>query len=85
MNVSVIGSLPGDVCTGNSFWGCRREGNPEHIINPIQSARLRSSRGFNFKYGKVEVRAKMPKGDWLWPGKAIQRFLPKTPSNNCFS
>lgn len=61
------GSQPGDVCTGNAFWGCRREGNPTNIINPVQSARLRSSRGFSFKYGKVEVEAKMPKGDWLWP------------------
>ncbi|WAR02690.1 BGBP-like protein [Mya arenaria] len=63
----VAGSQPGDVCTGNAFWGCRRDGNPDHIIDPIQSARLRSSRGFNFRYGKVEVRAKMPKGDWIWP------------------
>ncbi|WAR02687.1 BGBP-like protein, partial [Mya arenaria] len=63
----IAGSQPGDVCTGNAFWGCRRDGNPDHIINPIQSARLRSSRGFNFRYGKVEIRAKMPKGDWIWP------------------
>ncbi|KAH3882684.1 beta-1,3-glucan-binding protein-like [Dreissena polymorpha] len=65
--LDIWGGQPGDVCTGNNFWGCRRDGTPEHIINPIQSARLRSSRGFNFKYGKVEVRAKMPNGDWLWP------------------
>ena len=23
--------------------------------------------GFNFKYGRVEIRAKNPTGDWLWP------------------
>jgi beta-glucanase (GH16 family) len=22
---------------------------------------------FAFKYGRVEVRAKLPKGDWIWP------------------
>ena len=38
------------------------------MLNPIQSARLRSSRGFNFRYGKVEVEARLPVGDWLWPG-----------------
>nr|AGT42010.1 lipopolysaccharide and beta-1,3-glucan-binding protein [Meretrix meretrix] len=65
--LDIWGSQPGDVCTGNNFWGCRQDGTPDHIINPIQSARLRSSRGFNFKYGKVEVRAKMPTGDWIWP------------------
>ena len=23
--------------------------------------------GFNFKYGRTEIRAKTPTGDWLWP------------------
>ena len=50
-------------------WGCKREGQAGQIVNPIQSARLRSSRGFNFRYGKVEVEAKLPAGDWLWPGE----------------
>ncbi|KAF7335510.1 Glucan 1,3-beta-glucosidase [Mycena venus] len=50
------------------------------IINPVQSARvstllsakngnettLQLTRG-SIRYGKVEVRAKMPTGDWLWP------------------
>ena len=29
--------------------------------------RLRSAKAFNFMYGKVEIKAKMPLGDWLWP------------------
>ncbi|KAK3576707.1 hypothetical protein CHS0354_024321 [Potamilus streckersoni] len=66
-SLELWGSQPGDVCTGNAFYGCRRDGNPTNIINPIQSARLRSTRGFRFKYGKVEVEAKLPTGDWLWP------------------
>mmetsp|Transcript_9153 Transcript_9153/g.1364 ORF Transcript_9153/g.1364 Transcript_9153/m.1364 type:complete len:98 (+) Transcript_9153:370-663(+) len=37
-----------------------------NFLNPITSARLRSQ-GFSFKYGRVEVNAKLPKGDWLWP------------------
>lgn len=28
---------------------------------------MRSVNGFNFKYGRVEVRAQLPQGDWLWP------------------
>lgn len=59
------------MCTSNQFWGCSRQGSPEHIVNPIQSARLRSDKSFNFKYGKMEVRAKMPKGDWIWPGSCF--------------
>ncbi|KAJ7056830.1 glycoside hydrolase family 16 protein [Mycena amicta] len=48
------------------------------IINPVQSARLSTfisakngdestlSRG-KLRYGRIEIRAKMPVGDWLWP------------------
>jgi hypothetical protein len=61
------GGTPASVCTANSFYGCLRAGNPSNIINPIQSARLRSVQGFNVRYGRVEVSAKMPTGDWLWP------------------
>ncbi|KAJ8312827.1 hypothetical protein KUTeg_010200 [Tegillarca granosa] len=61
------GNNPGDTCTGPQFYGCSRQGTGSNLINPIQSARLRSVRGFSFKFGKVEVEAKMPKGDWIWP------------------
>nr|ABL63380.1 beta-glucan recognition protein [Biomphalaria glabrata] len=66
-NLNLWGANPTDTCTGNQFWGCERQGMPGQVINPIQSARLRSSRYFNFKYGRLEVEAKMPTGDWLWP------------------
>lgn len=57
----------GDVCTGNSYYGCARVGSGSTIINPITSARLRTMSDFAFKYGRIEVRAQMPRGDWLWP------------------
>lgn len=41
----------------------------DDIIQPIQSARIHTKKSFSFTYGIVEVRAKMPKGDWIWPGK----------------
>lgn len=37
------------------------------IINPVQSARLSTRKSASIKYGKVEVRAKIPTGDWMWP------------------
>lgn len=40
----------------------------DDIIPPIQSARIHTRNSFSFTYGFVEVRAKMPKGDWIWPG-----------------
>ena len=31
------------------------------------SAKVTTINSFKFSYGRVEVRAKLPKGDWLWP------------------
>lgn len=61
------GSTPADRCTAGNFYGCERVGNPTNILNPIVSARLRSAESFSFKFGRVEIRARMPRGDWLWP------------------
>ncbi|EDS42144.1 gram-negative bacteria binding protein [Culex quinquefasciatus] len=65
--LNIHGGQPADLCTGPFFWGCERAGNPTNIVNPIKSARVRTVESFNFKFGKLEVRAKMPTGDWLWP------------------
>jgi beta-glucanase (GH16 family) len=64
---SLWGGSPADLCTSNQFYGCERTAGGTNIINPIQSARLRTVNSFNFKYGRVEVRAQLPKGDWIWP------------------
>lgn len=37
------------------------------IINPVRSARLTTAVKVSIKYGCVEVVAKIPKEDWLWP------------------
>lgn len=54
-------------CTAPFFYGCERVGTPQSILNPIVSARLSTVNSFSFKYGRVEIRAKMPTGDWLAP------------------
>ncbi|KAF2887303.1 hypothetical protein ILUMI_18870, partial [Ignelater luminosus] len=54
-------------CTSEAYYGCKRRGTLDNIINPIRSAKLFTKDAFSFKYGRVEVRAKMPAGDWLWP------------------
>jgi len=67
-SLSLWGSEPANLCTGNAFYGCQRDaGGGGNIINPIQSARIRTSSSFAFKYGRIEIRAKLPRGDWLWP------------------
>ncbi|KIJ43531.1 glycoside hydrolase family 16 protein [Sphaerobolus stellatus SS14] len=37
------------------------------VINPVMSARITTQKSFSIAYGKVEIRARMPKGDWIWP------------------
>jgi hypothetical protein len=65
--LNVDGGSPADACTNPQYWGCERTGAGNNIINPVMSARLRSINSFAFKYGKVDIRAKIPAGDWLWP------------------
>lgn len=39
----------------------------KNAIQPVQSARISTMNSTAIAYGKVEVRAKIPRGDWLWP------------------
>ena len=65
---AIWGSTPADTCTSNAFYGCERNAAASgNVINPIMSARLRTVRKFSFKYGRVEITAQLPKGDWIWP------------------
>ncbi|KAF9292601.1 hypothetical protein BGZ68_000005 [Mortierella alpina] len=62
------GMDPGTACTGNYNYGCFRvAGAGGNYLNPVQSGLVRSVNSFKFRYGKVQVRARMPKGKWLWP------------------
>ncbi|CAG0884835.1 unnamed protein product [Cyprideis torosa] len=65
--IDLHGGWPADECTNPSFYGCERIGNGGTTINPTLSARLRTVNSFSFKYGTMEVRARMPRGDWIWP------------------
>lgn len=70
--LDIWGNTPASQCTGAQDYGCFRQGTGTNYINPVQSARIRTAETFSFRYGKVEVEAKMPKGDWLWPGTFYQ-------------
>lgn len=56
-------------CTSNSYKDCSIKSNNTvgTIIPPVRSARLSTKGKKSIKYGRVEVVAKMPAGDWLWP------------------
>jgi len=66
-DLNIWGDAPADLCTGNAFYGCDRQGGGGNIINPIQSSAVRTVNSFSLTYGKVTVRAKLPCGDWIWP------------------
>ena len=67
-DLNLWGGTPADLCTSNAFYGCERNAaGSGNYINPIRSARVRTAESFSFKYGRVEVSAQLPKGDWIWP------------------
>lgn len=59
-------------CTNDQWFGCERHGTDTNIINPVRSARLNTAESFSFIYGRLELIAKLPTGDWLWPGKTFR-------------
>ncbi|KAK7498942.1 hypothetical protein BaRGS_00009751 [Batillaria attramentaria] len=51
-------------CTQSANYGCHREGK-YGILPPVMSGKIKSKP--TLRYGTVEVRARIPRGDWLWP------------------
>lgn len=64
---SVINLLKDGTCSSDTWNNCVATTNVTNgtIVNPVKSARL--STKASIKYGRVEVTAKLPAGDWLWP------------------
>ncbi len=64
VNLTATGS-----CTASGNDSCTATSNSTrgNIINPVRSARLTTAGKKSIRYGRVEVTAKMPRGDWLWP------------------
>ncbi|XP_076284209.1 beta-1,3-glucan-binding protein 1-like [Lasioglossum baleicum] len=62
------GSLQLDKCTEEvGSRDCTRTASAWNILPPVISGRLNTKPSFNFMYGKVQVRAKLPRGDWIYP------------------
>ncbi|KAI0338487.1 concanavalin A-like lectin/glucanase [Trametopsis cervina] len=56
-------------CTNNNLTACSAISNATSgtVMNPVMSARLTTRNSHHIQYGKVEIVAKLPTGDWLWP------------------
>lgn len=51
-------------CTQSGNYGCVREGK-YGMLPPVMSGKVKSKP--TIRYGIVEIRARIPQGDWLWP------------------
>jgi len=56
-------------CTGQTWVDCMATTNTTNgtIVNPVKSGRINTKLGASIQFGRVEVVAKLPAGDWLWP------------------
>ncbi|CAD6201986.1 GSCOCT00013992001.2-RA-CDS [Cotesia congregata] len=62
------GSLNLEMCTEEmDSSDCKREARGAYILPPVSSGYVDTKKSFSFVYGKIEVRAKLPKGDWIYP------------------
>ena len=61
--------VPGQTTTsdGSGQGNCTVTSGGSNAIPPVRSARLSTKGTRGIAFGKVEVRAKLPRGDWLWP------------------
>lgn len=59
----------GDACTSTNTSACSvtSSSNSSSVIPPVQSAMISTNGTHSIAFGRVQVRAKLPRGDWLWP------------------
>jgi hypothetical protein len=68
---SIIDLLKDGTCTSKLPSDCIAATNTTSgnatIVPPTKSGRIHTKKGATIKYGRVEVTARIPKGDWIWP------------------
>lgn len=66
---NIINLTASGLCTSDVWSSCVVSTNTTNgtIVNPVKSARISTKKGATIQFGRIEVVAKMPAGDWLWP------------------
>lgn len=66
---TVINHLADGSCSSTVWKDCVSVTNTTNgtIVNPVKSGRISTKGSAHIKFGRVEVEAKLPDGDWLWP------------------
>lgn len=75
LNNYVLNLTRDGTCTSDKEIDCVISSNSTlgnfSTIPPIQSARLTTKLSKSIRFGRVEVKAKMPTGDWIWPASEL--------------
>lgn len=66
INLTATGTCTSDLASDCVALTNTTAGNAT-IVPPTKSGRINTRKGATIRYGKVEVVAKLPRGDWLWP------------------
>ncbi|KAL0099251.1 hypothetical protein PUN28_020077 [Cardiocondyla obscurior] len=62
------GTLILENCSGQPGTNvCERYASGFYILPPIISGRINTKGKFEFLFGRIEIRAKLPHGDWVYP------------------
>ncbi|XP_076173185.1 beta-1,3-glucan recognition protein 1 [Ptiloglossa arizonensis] len=73
------GSLSLNRCTGTIGTSkCKATARGSYILPPVISGRINTKPSFNFLYGNIEVRAKLPRGDWIYPLISLESIETRT-------
>ncbi len=66
---SIIDLTADGTCSSDLTKNCLAATNTTNgtIVPPVRSGRISTRNGASIKYGRVEVTAQLPSGDWLWP------------------
>ena len=58
-------------CTGKpNTEECEKVVVTSNILPPVCSAQISTKESLSFRFGRVEIRAKLPMGDWIVPGNS---------------
>lgn len=70
-------------CTGElNTTECRRDGDSDYILPPLITSQFSTINSFRFRYGRVEIRAKLPSADWVFPQVFLNPVKHKYGSTN---
>lgn len=66
---SIIDLTKDGSCSSDISKNCLAATNTTNgtIVPPVRSGRISTRNGASIKYGRIEVTAQLPSGDWLWP------------------